>query len=152
PHPDAASIRAGEGARWASGRGDPHRSRDGARPLHRARAGSVVGLSSRSVQILDGKAVAARALAEVKTGVQGFVAATGTTPTLAVVLVGDFAPSKIYVRAKKRAADELGIASRDYRFPDGCTQETLLATLREINSDPGIHAILLQLPLPDGLD
>src|SRR5262249_36527555 len=122
------------------------------RSLHRARAGSAFGLSSRSVQILDGKAVAARVLAEVKTGVQGFAAQTGGAPTLAVVLVGNFAPSKIYVRGKKRVADEVGIASRDSLFPEGCSQERLLATLREINSDPGIHAILLQLPLPDGLD
>jgi methylenetetrahydrofolate dehydrogenase (NADP+)/methenyltetrahydrofolate cyclohydrolase len=104
------------------------------------------------VQILDGKAVAAKVLAEVRTGVQAFVRRVGGAPTLAVVLVGDFAPSKIYVRGKKRAADEVGIASRDYLFPEGCSQEKLLATLREINADPSIHAILLQLPLPDGLD
>jgi methylenetetrahydrofolate dehydrogenase (NADP+)/methenyltetrahydrofolate cyclohydrolase len=104
------------------------------------------------VQILDGKAVAAKVLAEVRTGVQGFARQTGGAPTLAVVLVGDFAPSRIYVRGKKRAADEVGIASRDYLFPEGCSQEKLLATLREINADPSIHAILLQLPLPDGLD
>ena len=104
------------------------------------------------MQILDGKAVAAKVLAEVKTGVQGFVRRVGAAPTLAVVLVGDFAPSKIYVRSKKRAADEVGIVSRDYLFPEGCTQEKLLATLREINNDPSIHGILLQLPLPDGLD
>jgi methylenetetrahydrofolate dehydrogenase (NADP+)/methenyltetrahydrofolate cyclohydrolase len=104
------------------------------------------------VQILDGKAVAAKVLAEVKAGVQGFARQTGVAPVLAVVLVGDFAPSKIYVRNKKRAADEVGIVSRDYLFPEGATQETLLATLGEINRDPSIHAILLQLPLPDGLD
>ena len=104
------------------------------------------------MQILDGKAVAAKVLAEVKTGAQGFVRRVGVAPTLAMVLVGDFAPSKIYVRSKKRAADEVGIVSRDYLFPEGCTQEKLLATLREINDDPRIHGILLQLPLPDGLD
>ena len=104
------------------------------------------------MQILDGKAVAAKVLAEVKADVQAFARQTGAAPALAVVLVGDFAPSKIYVRSKKRAADEVGIVSRDYLFPGGCSQDTLLATLREINSDPSIHAILLQLPLPDGLD
>ncbi|HXJ82102.1 MAG TPA: bifunctional 5,10-methylenetetrahydrofolate dehydrogenase/5,10-methenyltetrahydrofolate cyclohydrolase [Candidatus Methylomirabilis sp.] len=104
------------------------------------------------MQILDGKAVAAKVLAEVKTGVQDFLAKTGVAPTLAVVLVGDFAPSKIYVRSKKRAADEVGISSRDYLFPEGCSPETLLGTLRDINSDPSIHAILLQLPVPNGLD
>ena len=104
------------------------------------------------MQILDGKTVAASVLAGVKTGVQAFSRKTGVTPTLAVVLVGDFPPSKIYVRNKKKAADEAGIASRDYLFPEGCTQDTLLGTLREINADPSIHGILLQLPLPGGLD
>ena len=104
------------------------------------------------MQILEGKPVAAKVLAEVKIGVQNFSQRAGVAPTLAAVLVGDFAPSKIYVRGKKRAADEVGIASRDYLFADGCSQDKLLATLREIGSDPSIHGILLQLPLPDGLD
>src|SRR2546428_778603 len=104
------------------------------------------------MQILDGKAVAAKVLAEVKAGVQTFSHRTGVVPTLAVVLVGDFAPSKIYVRNKKKAADEAGIASRDYLFPEGCPHGKLLATLAEINSDPSVHGILLQLPLPAGLD
>jgi methylenetetrahydrofolate dehydrogenase (NADP+)/methenyltetrahydrofolate cyclohydrolase len=104
------------------------------------------------VQILDGKAVAARVLADLKTGVQSFSQRTGVAPTLAVVLVGDFAPSRIYVRNKKKAADEVGIASRDYLYPEGCSQEKLLATLGEINRDPSVHGILLQLPLPAGLD
>jgi methylenetetrahydrofolate dehydrogenase (NADP+)/methenyltetrahydrofolate cyclohydrolase len=104
------------------------------------------------VLILDGKLVAARVLAEVKTSVEDFSRKTGITPTLAVVLVGDFAPSQIYVRNKKKAADSVGIAARDYDFPAGCSQEKLLATLAEINRDPSIHAVLLQLPLPAGLD
>jgi methylenetetrahydrofolate dehydrogenase (NADP+) / methenyltetrahydrofolate cyclohydrolase len=104
------------------------------------------------VQILDGKAVAAKVLAEVKAGVQTFARQTGATPTLAVILVGDFAPSKIYVRNKKKAADDVGITSRDYLFPDGCSQEQLVDTIRDINQDPSIHGILLQLPLPKGLD
>jgi methylenetetrahydrofolate dehydrogenase (NADP+) / methenyltetrahydrofolate cyclohydrolase len=102
--------------------------------------------------ILDGKVVAAKVRAEVKAGVGDLSRKTGVTPTVAMILVGDFAPSKIYVRNKKTAADEVGIASRDYLFPDGCPQEKLLATIEEINRDPGIHAILLQLPLPPGLD
>jgi methylenetetrahydrofolate dehydrogenase (NADP+)/methenyltetrahydrofolate cyclohydrolase len=102
--------------------------------------------------ILDGTAVAARVRAEVKAGVQDFSRKTGATPTLAVILVGDFAPSQIYVRNKKKAADEAGIASRDYLFPAGTTQEQLDATVQEINRDPAIHGILLQLPLPAGLD
>jgi methylenetetrahydrofolate dehydrogenase (NADP+) / methenyltetrahydrofolate cyclohydrolase len=104
------------------------------------------------VEILDGKAVAAKVLAEVKAGVAALGEARGVTPTLAVVLVGDFAPSKIYVRNKKRAAEEVGIAARDYLFPDGSSREQLLATIAEIDQDRGVHGILLQLPLPAGLD
>ena len=102
--------------------------------------------------ILDGKAVAAKVLAEVKASVQDFSRKSGITPTLAVVLVGDFPPSQIYVRTKKKAADRVGISARDYLYPAGCSQDALLATLREINQDPSIHAVLLQLPLPAGLD
>ena len=102
--------------------------------------------------ILDGKAVAAKVLAEVKAGVQDFFRKTGIAPTLAMILVGDVAASRIYVRSKKKAADEAGIASRDYLFPEGCSQEQLEVTLQEINRDPAIHGILLQLPLPPGLD
>jgi methylenetetrahydrofolate dehydrogenase (NADP+)/methenyltetrahydrofolate cyclohydrolase len=104
------------------------------------------------LQILDGRAVAAKVLAEVKAGVAALTGRTGVAPTLAVVLVGDYAPSQIYVRSKKRAADEAGIASRDFLFPQGCTREELLATLRRINEDRAIHGVLLQLPLPQGMD
>jgi methylenetetrahydrofolate dehydrogenase (NADP+)/methenyltetrahydrofolate cyclohydrolase len=104
------------------------------------------------LQILDGRAVAAKVLAEVKAGVVALAGRTGVAPTLAVVLVGDYAPSQIYVRSKKRAADEVGIASRDFLFPQGCTRDELLATLRRINEDRTIHGVLLQLPLPQGMD
>ena len=104
------------------------------------------------MQILDGRAVAAKVLAEVKAGAAALTGRTGVAPTLAVVLVGDYAPSQIYVRSKKRAADEVGIAARDFLYPQGCTREELLATLRRINDDPTIHGVLLQLPLPEGLD
>ncbi len=104
------------------------------------------------MQILDGKAVAAKVLGEVKVGVAAFIQKTGVTPTLAVVLVGDFAPSKIYVRNKRNSADEAGIASRDYLFPEGCSREKLLAVLGEINANRSIHGTLLQLPLPAGMN
>jgi methylenetetrahydrofolate dehydrogenase (NADP+)/methenyltetrahydrofolate cyclohydrolase len=104
------------------------------------------------LQLLDGKAVAAKVLGEVRSGVAAFTRATGITPTLAVVLVGDFAPSRIYVRNKRNAAEEVGIASRDYLYPEGCSRERLLETLAAINRDPSIHGTLLQLPLPEGLD
>jgi len=104
------------------------------------------------VQILEGKAVAAKVLAEVKTGVAALRARTGVQPTLAVVLVGEDPASQIYVRNKKRAADDVGIASRDFLFPAGCSQAELSETIRKINGDSSVHGILLQLPLPKGLD
>lgn len=102
--------------------------------------------------ILDGRAVAQKVVEEVRDGVARLRAATGTTPTLAVVLVGDFAPSKIYVATKKKMTETVGIATRDVIYPDGLSREALLRTLRQLNDDPAVHGILLQLPLPAGLD
>jgi methylenetetrahydrofolate dehydrogenase (NADP+)/methenyltetrahydrofolate cyclohydrolase len=104
------------------------------------------------VKLLDGRVVAQKVLGEVAGGVGAFRAEAGVAPTLAVVLVGDFAPSRIYVAAKKKAADQVGIASRDYLHPDGLAPDRLLALLAELNADPGVHGILLQLPLPEGHD
>jgi len=104
------------------------------------------------VQILEGKVVAAKVLAEVKAGVAALTARTGVQPTLAVVMVCEDPASQIYVRNKKRAADDVGIASRDFLFPAGCSQAELSETIRRINADPSVHGILLQLPLPKGLD
>ena len=104
------------------------------------------------MQILEGRPVAAKVLAEVKAGVAALTARTGVRPTLAVVLVGEDPASQIYVRNKKRAADDVGIASRDFLFPAGCSQAELTETIRKINADPSVHGILLQLPLPKGLD
>jgi methylenetetrahydrofolate dehydrogenase (NADP+)/methenyltetrahydrofolate cyclohydrolase len=102
--------------------------------------------------ILDGRTVAQKVLAEVRAGVERLRAATGVAPTLAVVLVGDFAPSKIYVANKKKAAESVGIASRDLVYPQGLGQDALLRALDDLNADPAVHGILLQLPLPAGLD
>jgi methylenetetrahydrofolate dehydrogenase (NADP+)/methenyltetrahydrofolate cyclohydrolase len=105
-----------------------------------------------SALILSGKEVAAKVLADVKAAVAALGEKTGVHPTLAVILVGEDPASQIYVRNKKRAADEVGITTRDYLFPQGCTQAELLATIAGINRDPAIHGILLQLPLPKGMD
>jgi methylenetetrahydrofolate dehydrogenase (NADP+)/methenyltetrahydrofolate cyclohydrolase len=104
------------------------------------------------VQILSGKEVAAKVLAEVKAGVAALHERTKVQPALAVILVGDDPASQIYVRNKKRAADDVGIAARDFLFPGGCSQADLLETIGKINVDPTIHGILLQLPLPKGMD
>jgi len=102
--------------------------------------------------ILDGKLVAQKVLDEVRAGVARFRDATREAPTLAVVLVGDFAPSKIYVANKKKAADSVGIAAEDHLHPEGLDRTELLALLGRLNADPRVHGILLQLPLPAGLD
>jgi methylenetetrahydrofolate dehydrogenase (NADP+)/methenyltetrahydrofolate cyclohydrolase len=101
---------------------------------------------------LDGKVVAQKVLDDVRAGVARLKDRSGVVPTLAVVMVGDFAPSKVYVANKKRAADTVGIASQDHLHPEGLDRAALLALLRRLNADPKVHAILLQLPLPSGLD
>src|SRR2546427_11707891 len=76
-------------------------------------------LEARPTLILDGRIVAQKVLAEVRGGVERLRAATGVRPALAVVLVGDDAPSKIYIANKKKAADGVGIDSRDFIYPQG---------------------------------
>jgi methylenetetrahydrofolate dehydrogenase (NADP+)/methenyltetrahydrofolate cyclohydrolase len=102
--------------------------------------------------ILSGKPVQERVLAEVKTGVDRLRESRGVTPTLGVVLIGEDPASQVYVRGKKRAADAVGITTRDCLYPQGIGQAELLDLLRSLNVDPGVHGILLQLPLPKGLD
>lgn len=102
--------------------------------------------------ILDGRAVAKKVLDEVREGVARLSRPRGLAPTLAVVLIGDFAPSKVYVANKKKTAEAVGIASRDYVYPSGVDRDGLLKLLRALNEDAGVHGILLQLPLPAGLD
>jgi methylenetetrahydrofolate dehydrogenase (NADP+)/methenyltetrahydrofolate cyclohydrolase len=102
--------------------------------------------------VLDGRSVAQKVLGEVKAGVERLRAETGAAPMLAVVLVGDFAPSKIYVANKMKATESVGIATRDHVYPDGLTQRELQALLGSLNADRAVHGILLQLPLVPGLD
>src|SRR5256885_9228131 len=102
--------------------------------------------------ILDGRRVAQKVLGEVQAGVERLRAEGGVTPMLAVVLVGDFAPSKIYVANKKKAAEAVGVATPDYVYPAGLTQRELLTLLRTLNAEDDVHGILLQLPLVEGCD
>ncbi len=102
--------------------------------------------------ILSGKEVAAKVLAGVKSAVADLRERTGAQPALAVILVGEDPASQIYVRNKKRAADEVGIGTRDFLFPQGCSQVELLETIAGINRDASLHGALLQLPLPKGMD
>ena len=102
--------------------------------------------------ILDGKAVAQKVLDDVRAGVARLHADTGVAPKLGVVLVGEDPASQIYVRNKKRSAHSVGIATQDFLYPEGLTQHELLHLLEAINLDETIHGVLLQLPLPKGLD
>jgi len=102
-------------------------------------------------QILDGKVVAAKVQAAVAEAVSA-LRAHGTHPTLAVVLVGDDPASKVYVGGKRRACQAVGIDARDHLFPEGLPEADLLALIRELNLDRSVHGILVQLPLPAGID
>ncbi|NBK77993.1 bifunctional methylenetetrahydrofolate dehydrogenase/methenyltetrahydrofolate cyclohydrolase FolD [bacterium D16-76] len=100
---------------------------------------------------IDGKAISAK----VREEVAGEVAALkdqGIQPGLAVVIVGDDAASRIYVNNKKKACEAVGIYSEEYALPGDTTQEELLALIDELNRKPEINGILVQSPLPKGLD
>jgi methylenetetrahydrofolate dehydrogenase (NADP+)/methenyltetrahydrofolate cyclohydrolase len=98
-------------------------------------------------RILDGKAVAAAVLDECRAEAADLTA-KGITPGLAVVLVGEDPASKVYVGSKARTCGELGFHSRKIELPAETTQEELLQVVRQLNSDPAIHGILIQFPLP----
>ena len=97
--------------------------------------------------ILNGKQVAAEIRAELKTRAEA-LRKDGVVPCLAVLLAGDDPASKIYVRNKKRACEEIGIESRELLFPESVTEEELIAQIRALNADPAVDAMLVQLPLP----
>ena len=102
--------------------------------------------------ILDGKAYADRILAEVKAGVEARLAAGRRAPCLAVVLVGEDPASQVYVRGKVKACGETGITSLEHKLPAATAQADLEALIDRLNADPGVDGILVQLPLPKGLD
>ena len=100
---------------------------------------------------IDGKAVSASVRAQVAQEVEQ-LKAKGVCPGLAVVIVGDDPASRTYVNNKKKACAETGIYSEEYALPASTTQEELLELVRTLNKKPDIHGILVQSPLPDGLD
>jgi methylenetetrahydrofolate dehydrogenase (NADP+)/methenyltetrahydrofolate cyclohydrolase len=101
---------------------------------------------------IDGRAFAARLRERVAEAVPAFVAAVGRAPGLAVVLVGEDPASQIYVRSKGRATLEAGMASFEHRLPDSVRQAELLALVEQLNDDEAVDGILVQLPLPAGID
>jgi len=104
-----------------------------------------------STQVLDGRQLAA----EIRAGLTAEVAAmsaAGLLPGLAVVLVGQHPASVSYVTAKEKACAEVGIRSRTHHLPADATQEELLQLIGTLNNNSAVHGILIQLPLPHGLD
>lgn len=101
--------------------------------------------------LIDGKQLAKKVNQETKARAEKLIA-KGIKPGIAVVLVGDDPASQIYTRNKHRLAVKMGLKSDLYRFPTDVKQATVLATIKELNADDSIDAIIVQEPLPDHLD
>jgi methylenetetrahydrofolate dehydrogenase (NADP+)/methenyltetrahydrofolate cyclohydrolase len=102
-------------------------------------------------QILDGKTVAAEVRSEVAAGVAE-LKSRGVSVRLDVILVGDDPASATYVRMKQKDCAEVGIESKDHRFPAGTSQKELAVLVEELNQDPAVSGFFIQLPLPEALD
>ncbi|MEL6233778.1 MAG: bifunctional methylenetetrahydrofolate dehydrogenase/methenyltetrahydrofolate cyclohydrolase FolD, partial [Pseudomonadota bacterium] len=105
-----------------------------------------------SAEIIDGKAFAAGLRAKVAEHVARLTATRGVTPGLAVVLLGEDPASQVYVRNKGKQTVEAGMASFEHRLPAETQEAELLALIAQLNADPAVHGILVQLPLPAHLD
>jgi methylenetetrahydrofolate dehydrogenase (NADP+)/methenyltetrahydrofolate cyclohydrolase len=107
-----------------------------------------------SATLLDGKALAAQIQAELAAEVAALTASGGPVPTLAAVLVGNDPASEVYVRNKQLACQRVGMQSELHRLPATATTEELLALVAQLNaaSDPPVHGILVQTPLPPQVD
>ncbi|MEM9270943.1 MAG: tetrahydrofolate dehydrogenase/cyclohydrolase catalytic domain-containing protein, partial [Pseudomonadota bacterium] len=101
---------------------------------------------------IDGKAFAAEVRAKVADHVAVLKADHGITPGLAVVLVGEDPASQVYVRSKGKQTVEAGMASFEHRLDADTSEADLLAVVEQLNADPAVHGILVQLPLPDHLN
>ncbi|MGK2888983.1 MAG: bifunctional methylenetetrahydrofolate dehydrogenase/methenyltetrahydrofolate cyclohydrolase FolD [Candidatus Malihini olakiniferum] len=105
-----------------------------------------------AAKIIDGKTIAQQVKDEVCARVKQRLAEGKRTPGLAVVLVGNNPASQIYVASKRRVCDEVGFVSRSYDLPSSITESALLTLIDELNADSTIDGILVQLPLPEGID
>ncbi|NMA55278.1 MAG: bifunctional 5,10-methylene-tetrahydrofolate dehydrogenase/5,10-methylene-tetrahydrofolate cyclohydrolase, partial [Firmicutes bacterium] len=104
-----------------------------------------------AAQILDGKKVAGDVRANIRAEIEQ-LNSRGVIPGLAVVLVGDDPASRVYVRSKEKACQAVGMNSFMYRLPAATEQEELLELIEQLNADPAVHGILVQLPLPQQID
>jgi methylenetetrahydrofolate dehydrogenase (NADP+)/methenyltetrahydrofolate cyclohydrolase len=98
--------------------------------------------------IIDGKAVAGQVREELREQAAALKKARGIAPGLAVILVGDDPASQVYVRGKRKACDEAGFLSREYRLPAETPEAEVLGIIGELNADREIHGILVQMPVP----
>lgn len=105
-----------------------------------------------SAQLIDGKAIAQRIRQRIAAEVATFQQATGVTPHLAAILVGDDPASGVYVRTKERACQQAGMHSTVHRLPASTPEANLLELIGNLNADPRTHGILVQLPLPPQID
>ena len=101
-----------------------------------------------TAQILDGKRLAEQIRGELTGQVADFVAQTGVTPCLAVILVGNNSASEVYVRNKQRACEKIGVKSEMYRLSEDTAEAELLELIARLNANVAVHGILVQLPLP----
>lgn len=101
-----------------------------------------------SAKIIDGKLLAENLRGEIATGTAALKAKTGVTPGLAVILVGDNPASVSYVTAKEKACVEAGMLSKEIRLSAETSEDELIEIVKELNSDPEVHGILVQLPVP----
>ena len=105
-----------------------------------------------SAQLIDGKSIAAQIRQTVKQEVQRRLATGLRPPGLAVIQVGSDPASQVYVASKRKSCQEVGFVSKAYDLPADTRQAQLLALIDELNDDPSIDGILVQLPLPSGID
>ncbi len=105
-----------------------------------------------SAQLIDGKSIAKSVRTKVAEKVKELQSAEKRIPGLAVVLVGSDPASQVYVGSKRRACEEVGFKSKSYDLPSDSTQEQIMELVTTLNEDPEIDGILVQLPLPEGLD
>ena len=105
-----------------------------------------------TAKIIDGKAIAAELREEIRQEVEKMVAQGYPKPGLATVLVGENPASQVYVRMKQKACAKAGIESYGYKLPEDATQEEVEELVTKLNADPKVNGILVQLPLPAGLD
>ena len=102
--------------------------------------------------LIDGKKVAAELRVELKEEVSELKAKYNKVPGLTVILIGDMAPSQIYVRMKEKAANEVGLKSEVIKYPEAVKEKTVLNKIDELNKDESVSGILVQLPLPKHID